>query len=356
MQEGAEIEGRLFDGDASRPHEVSLRVDGDRLRLSCRDPARPQESLPISALRWQEALGARVRSAQLADGRRIEVATGPALDRLLARIGHRESIVARWQRSAAAALCMLLLLIASLYGAYRWGLPALAEGMAAAVPGSSLQLLDRHLLDYMREDGTLAPSRQPAHRIEHLTGLALQLLPASGPAKLLVFDAPRLGANAFALPGGTIVLTDDLLQLARNEEDVAAVVAHELGHVAERHGLRQLLQTSMLAVALGLWSGDFSSTLTLAGTVLIGASYSRQLEQQADALAARRLQQAGLSPSLLAAMLQRLGEAAGNGHAGYLSSHPPTPQRIEHLRRLSRAAPHGSPGGEADCLPGRACQ
>ena len=63
---------------------------------------------------------------------------------------------------------------------------------------------------------------------------------------------------------------------------VAAVVAHEMGHVHHRHGLRQLIQSSAIAVVVGLWIGDFDSMLTVASTVLLGSAYSREFEYEAD--------------------------------------------------------------------------
>jgi Zn-dependent protease with chaperone function len=166
----------------------------------------------------------------------------------------------------------------------------------------------------------------------------------------LSFHASPIGANAFALPGGSIVVTDDLVALAPEPAHIAAVITHELGHVAGRHGLRNLIQASVVATVIGLWTGDMSSLATSGATLLLSTTYSRQFEREADAYGAALLLHSGRSPALLAEMLERLEASAGEGDqaagggdetaaedwAGrlgrYLSTHPPTPERIAHLR------------------------
>ncbi len=328
------IDGRLFDGTSSRARAVRLAVVAGAFDLSFIDGHTERERLPLHALRWQEALGQRVRRATLADGRSLELPCGPALDRILAASRHRETAVSRWQASAAIALGALLVLLAVLFAVYRWGLPAVAEQLAAQVPVDALSGFDGHLIGTLEAGGMIAPSALPdAQRAEIVE--ASRRLPGPLPA-LRFHDAPQIGANAFALPGGTIVVTDDLVRLAGSPEAVAAVVAHEMGHVRHRHGLRQLIQSSAIAVVIGLWIGDFDSMITVATTVLLGSAYSREFEYEADGHGAELLAGAGLSPTLLADMLARLSETAGeaNDSNGYLSSHPPTPERIERLRRL----------------------
>ena len=334
MTTPVDIDARLFDGHSSRPRAVTLTIDGDTLELRDRDRGVPAEQLARDAFDWQEPLGGGHRSAMLPGERRCEFTTGPALDHFLRACGHRETTVTRWQRSALFAFAALLLVLAGLLAAYRWGLPAAADGLAALVPEHSLQALDRELLASLHASEVLAPSRLPKATIDGMTRLGRGLLASHPGSTLHIRSAPGIGANAFALPGGTIIVTDGLLELADDAREVAAVIGHELGHAQARHGLRQMLQASIVAVTIGLWSGDFDSVLTLAGTVLVGASYSRAFEYEADAFAADRLRRAGLPPSALASVLARLATAGGGDGPRYLSSHPPTPERIRRLQAI----------------------
>src|SRR4029077_985450 len=89
-----------------------------------------------------------------------------------------------------------------------------------------------------------------------------------GYAYRLEFRACKgMGPNAFALPGGAIVLTDDLVELAENDAQISAVLAHEIGHVRNRHGLRLALQATGLSALIAALAGDAVSITSLAATL-----------------------------------------------------------------------------------------
>jgi Zn-dependent protease with chaperone function len=165
------------------------------------------------------------------------------------------------------------------------------------------------------------------------------------PANLEFRKSEMLGANALALPGGTVVVTDELVRMMDNDDQVMAVLAHEVGHVAHRHLTRQLLQSSIVAVAASMLLGDVSGISGLAATVptyLLTASYSRDFEREADAFAVRLLQRTGRSPALYADALERMQKHA-EAHEGrepaiakYLSTHPDTDERIRAARDAAR--------------------
>ena len=153
----------------------------------------------------------------------------------------------------------------------------------------------------------------------------------------------KIGPNAFALPGGAIVLTDGLVDLARNDAQVSAVLAHEIGHVRHRHGLRQALQAAGLAALITALAGDAVSITSLAvtlPTLLLQNGYSREFEDEADSYAFQRLREIGLSPKDFAEIIARLEEFrskdagatrsnTGERNMDYLSTHPATARRIE---------------------------
>lgn len=148
-----------------------------------------------------------------------------------------------------------------------------------------------------------------------------------------------MGPNAFALPNGDVVIFDQLIRLAENDDEVAGVIAHELGHVAHRHGLRQLIQSSVVSFVVGIYLGDVSSVAASLGALVLESRYSREFEFEADAYAARTMVAAGRGTEPLAAMLERLEkshDASGSAGAGWsgLSSHPETAERIARLRAM----------------------
>ena len=351
MTQRPSIEARLFDGQSSRPRAVRLSVGDDRVLLEAIDGSAPAERLRADDLRWHEPLGRAVRRVDLPGGRVCEVATGPGLSAFLAATGHAESAVTVWQGSAARAVFALVVLIVVAIAGYRWGLPLTARLIAHALPQQTISALDGQLLDTLDRSGLLAPTTLDGAAVADIEAATAPLLRArnDAPARLHFRSAEAIGANAFALPGGDIVVTDALVALAPTPQHVAAVIAHELGHVEHRHGLRNLIQASMLAAVIGAWTGDFGSLATAGATGVLSAAYSRDFELDADNYGAALLERSGSSPVLLADMLDALSRARRGGSGSeatgasgtqergahwsdYLSSHPPTPERIARLR------------------------
>ncbi|HKU38150.1 MAG TPA: M48 family metallopeptidase, partial [Polyangiales bacterium] len=182
-----------------------------------------------------------------------------------------------------------------------------------------------------------------------LRGMLERLAPAGGnfSYQVHVFDAAT--ANAFALPGGTLVVYTGLLRTAQTPEQVAGVLAHEISHVERRHGMRRIAQSLGVVAAFQLMLGDVSGLAGVAVSVLQqGAinSYSREQEREADLDAAQRMRNAHLDPSALADFLALLSREAPSlpGSLSWLGTHPDLAQRIADIRESSaRAATSAKP-------------
>ncbi len=159
-------------------------------------------------------------------------------------------------------------------------------------------------------------------------------------------QATRLGPNAFARPGGVGIVTDEMLQLLADRDDVLiGVLGHELGHVQRRHGMRMMVQTTVLgAVATLLW-GDISTVLAAAPALLGQSAYLREFEREADGDSVALLQANGLSPLVMVELFERLkkqretdasdqseksADAFDLGIA--LASHPADAERAQRFR------------------------
>jgi predicted Zn-dependent protease len=157
-------------------------------------------------------------------------------------------------------------------------------------------------------------------------------------------SSEALGANAFALPGGTVLLTDGMVELARSDDELAAVMAHEIGHVRQRHVMRHVLQNSVTALIVATLTGDVTSITSLAATLptaVVDATFSRQFEREADDAAVAWLKSANVDPRRYAELLARL-QAQLDTRSGdafkekspvhnYLSNHPETGERIRRI-------------------------
>lgn len=284
-------------------------------------------------------MGAAPRLITFADGAFCEVRDHAPLQGLLAQSGHRDRFVVRSQYSLRWVVVAVGALFALTFGAYRYGVPWLAEAAAAQVPHGAVRSLSDHALAQL--DGGLAkPSRLLPER-RNAIGTRFQRLtvPVGAPAsyRIVFRHSDILGANALALPSGVIVLFDDLVTLARDDEEILGVLAHELGHVQARHGLRLVLQSSLVGLLSAWYIGDISSALATAPVILLHADYSRAFEREADRFAKEMMRANGISPARLADLLERMEETHARRHGApsapeYLSSHPATAERLRELR------------------------
>lgn len=150
--------------------------------------------------------------------------------------------------------------------------------------------------------------------------------------------------NAVALPGGRAYLFDGLLQRAENPDEVAGVLAHELGHVVHRDTLRALIQAGGSSFLIGLLFGDVSGSgaLVLAARAVIDRAYSREAETAADTFAGDVMLGLGRSPKPMGVFLFRVTGSQRGERFPFLNSHPVTDDRLAALSARD-AAPRGAP-------------
>jgi Zn-dependent protease with chaperone function len=335
-----------LDGTTTRRRSVTLRVEGGQAVVEGGDIARRE---PLARVRVSERMGSAPRLVSFPDGAFCEVRDHAALDALLGATGFREPLVARIQARWSWVAGALAACVAAVVGAYLFVLPWAAEQVAERVPQTALARLSEQTLEVL-EGRFFVESKLPKGRRTALAERFARMATPDGepvPHELLFRASPVIGPNALALPSGTIIVTDELVALAASDDEILAVLAHELGHVERRHGMRKALQSTVVGLVTTWYLGDLSSLAAAIPAALLDARYSREMEQEADAYGARMLKANGLSPSLLATMLERLegtragdrkagGDAKddqeGDGVGGYLRSHPTTDERIRALR------------------------
>lgn len=326
-----------FDGRSTRRHEVKLIAAPGLLTVQGEGWLRAE---PLSGVQVSEPSGRAPRTLRFADGAYCEVLQGNVLNELLARLGFSESRVVRWQGSWRYAAAGMALLAAVLGVTYFWGLPWVAEKVAAWIPRAAVVEMSDQLMRAF--DGrVLSASHVPQERRARIEA-AFEQWVASDPAltgsRLQWRRSPQIGPNAFALPDGRVVLLDELVALAGSDEEILGVLAHELGHVRHRHGLRQTIQSSVVSVVVASYLNDFSSVLSGMGSLLLQSNYSREFELEADDYSAVLMNRSGNSPEALITMLARLERAtqveqdSGDWLAGWVSSHPEVQERIARLR------------------------
>ena len=242
--------------------------------------------------------------------------------------------VALWLGGAAAAVLLMLFVI----------LPRLTETLAARIPADTEARFGRAMIAQV--ESFLGAANFGSLDCKGVAGVAaLDRLKArlttdqdiGYDIELLVLDHDMV--NAFALPGGHIVILKGLLSEAKSPDDVAGVLSQELGHVARRDPIRLTLRAAGSAGILSLLLGDVTggTIIALAGDHLMQASYTREAEAAADDYAFALLDDAQISSEPFAGFFDRI---AGDTDVipKYLSSHPLSADRAEKARRNAEAA------------------
>ena len=343
------LSAHCYDGQSSRMRAAQLDCADGFLQLAFEGGE--SQRWPLEAVRIRPRLGNTPRVLQLPDGGRVEVADSPELEGWFPHGSGRIEGWADWlERRRSAILGSALLGLAATVLFLRHGMPWLAREAAERMP----PVVERHvsaqvvsLLDRLH----FGPSKVPPARRAALAQRFRQLVrgePRSAQMRIVFVDAEGIGPNAFALPDGRIFVTDQLLAVAGSDDEVLAVLAHEAGHHVHRHGMRGALEQSSLFVVAGLLFGDASGS-SLAVSIpatLLGSGFSRGHEREADAYAFDLLRRRGQTPKAFAAMMRRLSaqvpEALEKGPMGYLSTHPPSPERIAAAEKAATGAGAGA--------------
>jgi len=249
------------------------------------------------------------------------------------------------RRSRAKVVIWSLIATVSLLAAGIVGVPALADRIAPLIPlqaerwlGEAVDTQARRMLDKGDasrpfECGDEAGRAALARLIGKLEAAAALPIPLE--TKVVRRSEP----NAIALPGGHIYVFEGLVDKSETPDELAGVIAHEIGHVAHRDGTRSILQSAGLSFLFGMLLGDFVG----GGAVVIGAravlqsSYSREVEGAADRYGVGLMSRAGGDPRALGAILNRI---AGTTHPGVeiLRDHPDTKARVAVINSVAPAA------------------
>jgi Zn-dependent protease with chaperone function len=221
---------------------------------------------------------------------------------------------------------------------YLWGIPFLSSWAASRVPVSWEESLGRSVVESLAPVPARCPdSKQGLFLQEIVDTLSASLPERSYKFQIIVLDESEV--NAFAAPGGSIVIFHGLLEKVQTTEELAGILAHEMQHILHRHSTRMLLEHVSLGLLLGVIMGDANSAMKIGkeGAGLLGAlHYTRQFEEQADAEGMRLMLAAGIDPRGMISFFEKIQKEDGKTTAipAYFSTHPSPESRIEKLKIL----------------------
>jgi Zn-dependent protease with chaperone function len=218
-----------------------------------------------------------------------------------------------------AVIIALVFTIALAISFFRWGIPWVSETVAHLLPHKTNELIAEQTLsfldEYWFEDSEISAERQAEIR-QHFS------------AKLVPLDERNKGIhyqlhfrswkkddkgipNAFALPSGDIIVTDQFVRLATNQDEMDSVLLHEIGHVIERHSLEMVVQGTLVTTIVMLVSGDSSGIADAGlglGALLLSSHYSREHESEADTYAFTQMLVAGIDPIAFSTIMGKMDQ------------------------------------------------
>src|SRR5581483_1924922 len=333
--DGARFPGAFSDGQSAEARPVQVRLAGGGLELRVEGETRtrvwPYEDLHTSLPLRSDAADVLV-TLKPECTQALFVADPSFASVLLARSPGLSPLSRRWQglKPGLAVLATVLALVGSV-----WALDLHpAQALARLMPQQSREVLGGAVIASLAKDRKVCET--PAGNAA-LQRLAARLTTAASAQPMRVnitlFDWGLV--NAFAAPGGHIILTRGLVQQAGSADEVAGVLAHELGHTIEMHPEVGIIRAMGLAAAAQLAFAGSSGTITNVGLILTQLRYSRLAEREADAHALRILKAAGISHKGFGDFFERLEARVASKEVPELevvSTHPLTRERIAIVR------------------------
>jgi len=336
--------GRWHPPGSSRAEPAVLLAQGKTLYVRLLAGGDPVSLGDLARTEISARVGRVPRRVTFADGSLFETENNDAIDVWLKRHGKR-GVVHELERfhPRLLAFVVAVFLLAGLV--YRYAVPALVEVAVLVTPPAVTQWMASGTLLSL-DQAIFSESKLPEARQTEIREAFNQVaaLSSRGVAgyNLNFRQGGAIGPNAFALPDGTLVITDELVELTEGDMDmIVGVLAHEIGHVEKEHSLRQLYRAAGMAGLIMLIAGDVGAAgedILTNGAALMSLSHSRDAENEADRISVELMTKAGRDPRAIGRFFARLEEKLGlDGESSFLSTHPGTAERRKAIDEHAKA-------------------
>jgi len=340
-------QGYYLDGRSATRHPITIQLTTTALHILKADG---------NTIRWPYGEIAQTQGAY--EGEQVRLEYGASLPQTV--IVEDSAFLTAIQEAAAASathfhnprqrpLRVRLTILAGIallgvtVGFYVWGIPGLATFLAPRIPASWEEQLGISVLEQLAPLANRCVDQNRLPALESIVTRLSRAMPDSPyHIRLTVVDRPVM--NAFALPGGQVVVFRGLLEAAETPEQLAGVLAHELQHIYKQHSTHAIIEQASTSLLIAAVSGDFTGALAygIEGARVLGKlRYSRLHEDEADREGLLLLQTNGIDPAEMIAFY-RIMEAQhphDSAALSYLSTHRATDDRIAMLTKLAGTPP-----------------
>ena len=339
------IQGYWYDGKTSaQVRAVCHMYDTGAIRVERIEDGETLAAVSGCDMKTSPRLADTPRYLHFTTGQKFETNDNDAVDAALERFKRRSwlHLVHKLESRKRYVLLCLAAVILFAWSFSKYGVPVTAKLIAQRLPPPVYRLAGKQTLEVL-DNSVFEPTELDDSERTRLMNRFEPVLAdhRTWDHRLLFRKGGPIGPNAFALPCGTIVFTDEMVKLAEHDDELVAVLAHEIGHVIHRHAMRLAIQDSLLAFALLAVTGDVSGTSELflgLPVLLTQMSYSREFEKEADGYALAYLRSQAIPPVHFAKLMRRIEEkkksaldSSGGKWASYLSTHPMTEERVRRF-------------------------
>ncbi len=323
------ISAQYFDGKTSDKREVIVEfLEDDIVQI---DTNGVHFKTTLDKIKFSSRVGNTPRMLTFFDGSICYSDENDKVDALLKSKKSNSSFVHLLESKMKYALISIVFILLTVLFFLTIGSDMAAKNIAKIIPQSienkistsTLKTLDEYLLE---------PSELSQNEKDKYRKMFSQIV--ENEEKYTLHFRSGIGINAFALPSGDIIITDEIIEFSDgNDEMIYGILVHEKGHVVNKHGMQGIVKASIVSAVITYFTGDVSSIVATLSASMLNADYSRKFEKEADIYAKKRMLKEGKDPKHLAEFFTKMSEESldANKTHSYFDSHPSNRQRIDYL-------------------------
>ena len=371
------INGKWFEQGSAASTDAAIVVQGDQFQLRIESESITQtiKQGGLGDIVVSDRLGNVQRKLTFDDGSVFSTSDNDAVDRHFHGSSKANQFLHTLESNLSFVLVALVLTVVFAFSFFKWGVPAISSSIAEALPQKTNNVIGSHTFEfldkYLFDESAIDEERQNEIRSHFEQKLVSSYQSQEKIEFTLHFrdwSSDGVGIpNALALPSGDIIVTDKFIELSENQNEIDSVLLHEIGHIAHRHSLKMVIQSTIVTTAIMTITGDANGFADMGvglGAILLSANYSRDYESEADQFAFDKMLEIGIDPIAFSNIMQRMTvyseELMGSGKqrdetvdtsdkddstdskiSDYFSTHPATDKRKENAQRYSNCFKQG---------------
>ena len=335
------IRGNLYEDNSSTSNEAELYIEDDNYILKKTNNIVEQGKL--SNLLIGQRIGNVNRQIKLESNKVFITNKNDLVDLYILKYIKKNNLLHKLESNFIFVLLSIVITILISFSFLKWGIPYSSKKLANAFPLELTAIISKNTLKYLDQYLFKESKIDASVKDKVLLSFQNEVLPYIKDKEEFVFKLHfrewKMGkeniANAFALPDGTIIVSDEFVRLSENIMEINSVLFHEIAHVKKRHGLQKITEGTFLTVLM-MYISDDSTIVSDFGIglspVLVDSYYSRTHEQEADNYALDKMLKANINPKYFSNILNRIGENTESKEESiinYLDSHPSNQDRIK---------------------------